>query len=415
MIRLISKAIVMLTVLGLFGSCLTPKTNVLYIDNSTPDTSFYSADILFKDLQTAEFWTSTEECLYAEVIPEAGYQSSSGLYLRWDAQSEGCPWQGIGFGWDNWTGKDLSKIKNEGAIEFYVRMPEGERSSLPWAFGLEDYSNAQAWLGVNPNTVMADKITTEWTRVVLPLSEFNWKEQDADITNIKQAILQLDASGEIYIDEMRIVPYKGGFRKRANITEIAHEDFKVDAEMNDAFWTNQGHYFGPNEVHLAIAGEELCIGLLTTDPDPLQNSNIHDGAKCFEGDGLEILFGTDTDAPAGRLRFLSTDQHLTIALGDEVTVYDNRRKKFLEGIETAVRQVRDGYVLEARIPVNMLTENKLSHHTLYGLEMAVNHGNKKERVRQDRWNTPNKEGYYENPSIWGEMLITELKGGSSNP
>lgn len=397
------------------NSCISPKTNVLYIDNSLPDTSFYSADIIFKDLMTSEFWTSTAECLYADARAEAGYNSPAGIYVKWDRLTFGCPWQGIGFGWDSWTGKDLSKIKNEAAIEFYVRMPTGERNSLPWAAGLEDFTGAQAWLGLNPNTQMAAKITEEWSKIVLPLSEFNWSEQNADASNIKQLIIQLDAEGEIYIDEVRIVPYDGGFRKRANIVELQPEDFDVDGATSDPLWNTQAQYFNNNEVRLAVIANSLCVGLRTTDEDPLQNSNLEDGNKIFDGDGLELAFATDKDAPTGRIRLLSTDQHLTFGLGSKIRVWNNRKHRFVEGVETAARASRDGYVFEARIPLDLLGEETLIPETLYGLEIAVNHGNKKERVRQDRWNTPNKDGYYANPSIWGEMIIQLPENDSNNP
>ena len=396
------------------NSCVSPKPSVLYIDNSVPDTSFYAADIIFKDVMTSEFWTSTAECLYAESRPEAGYNSPLGIYVKWDRLTFGCPWQGIGFGWDNWTGKDLSAIKNEAAIEFYVRMPEGERNSLPWAAGLEDFTGAQAWLGLNPNTQMADKITEEWSKIVLPLSEFNWNEQNANAGNIKQLIIQLDAEGEIYIDEVRIVPYSGGFRKRANIVELQSEDFVVDGSPDDPFWNTQAQYFGDNEVRLAVIGNSLCVGLRTTDNDPLQNSYVKDGTQIFNGDGLELAFATDKDAPQGRIRLLTTDQHLTFGLGDEITVWNNRKDQFVEGVETAARALREGYIFEARIPLDQLTEQKLEPEKLYGLEIAVNHGNKKERTRQDRWNTPNKDGFYANPSIWGEMIIQLPENEANN-
>lgn len=415
MIRLLKIAGLLGVSFWLINSCISPKPNVLYIDNSVPDTSFYAADIIYQDVMTSEFWTSTAECLYAEARPEAGYNSHSGIYVRWDRITYGCPWQGIGFGWDSWTGKDLSAIVNEAAIEFYVRMPEGERNSLPWAAGLEDYSGASAWLGLNPNTQMAEKITEEWSRIVLPLSEFNWSEQNANVSNIKQLIIQLDAKGEMYIDQVRIVPYSGGFRKRANIVELAPEEFDVDGSTGDALWNTQAQYFNNNEVRLAVIGNSLCVGLRITDDDPLENSYSDNGEKIFEGDGLELAFATDKDAPQGRIRLLSTDQHLTFGLGEKITVWDNRKKEFVEGVETAARALRDSYVFEARIPLDILGEETLLPETLYGLEIAVNHGNNKERVRQDRWNTPNQDGYFANPSIWGEMIIQLPENEVSNP
>ena len=108
---------------------------------------------------TSEGWfTQAEGCIYAEVTKEAAYQSEFGIDLKWDRTKAGCPWLGFGFGWDNWTGKDLSNIKNIAAVQFYVRMVEGERVNIPWAVGLEDFTGAQAWLGMSANAIKAVKI-----------------------------------------------------------------------------------------------------------------------------------------------------------------------------------------------------------------------------------------------------------------
>ena len=42
---------------------------------------------------------------------------------------------------------------------------------------------------------------------------------------------------------------------------------------------------------------------------------------------------------------------------------------------------------------------------LYGLELAVDHGDENGRITQERWNESTNAGFHENPSLWGEMYI----------
>lgn len=391
-------------VIGL-ASCVNLKQNELYVDVPNPnDTLFYISSEIYRDYVTSEGWvTEDRRCITAETTKEAAFDGELGIDLTWNKTQDGCPWLGFGFGWDNWTGKDLSPIKNTAAIQFHVRMVEGERSNLPWAIGLEDFTGAQAWLGMSTNAIKAEKITTEWTRVELPLSEFNWEEQGADVSNIKQIIFNTEADGRIYIDEIKIVPYEGGFRSRITLTEI-QGDFVVDGKTDDAIWNSEGMMFGVNELHLAVEKEYLCVALKVVDQNPLQNS--FNQKEIFRGDALELAFSTDPSANSRRTNYLSTDQHIGIGFsGDEIHTWDWQDDREFKVLEYNTTVWDNGYIFEAKIAFSELKAETFQNQVLYGFEAAVDHGDKRGRISQERWNDPSNNGFYENPSLWGELYL----------
>ncbi|GAB5556760.1 MAG: hypothetical protein SchgKO_09730 [Schleiferiaceae bacterium] len=388
---------------GLWG-CVSLKQNELYVDVPNPnDTVFHASSEIYADYMTSEIWfTKSDPCLSVNTTESAAYQGELGLHLKWDKNAIGCPWLGMGFGWDNWTGKDLSEIKNTGAIEFYVRMLEGSRPSLPWAMALEDFSGSQAWLGVSANAVKAEAITTEWTRIELPLSEFNWDEQDADAGNIKQILIQFEADGELFMDEIRLVEYKGGFRKRYEYAELDPADFVVDGQKGDAFWNWTSAKVGDDQMWLGVMDGYLCVAAEVTDDTPLQNGQSY--RDIFNGDALEIAFSSRWDVNPRRTLYRSTDQHFGIGLGDIPTVWNWRKEAPVEGAEIKTQKTSTGYLVEAKIPFASLDIEPWEARQLYGLELAIDHGNMESRTKQVRWNNPAVDGFYQNPALWGEII-----------
>jgi hypothetical protein len=386
--------------------CVTLKQNELYVDSvSVNDTVFYISSEIYKDYVTSEGWvTEDKRCMTAKTSKEAAFEGELGIDLSWNRTKEGCPWLGFGFGWDNWTGKDLSQIKNTAAIQFHVRMVAGERVSLPWAIGLEDFTGSQAWLGMSANAIKAEKITTQWTRVELPLSEFNWEEQGADVNNIKQIIFNTEADGRVFIDEIKIVPYSGGYRNRANLKNLAGDSFIVDGQIIDSLWATEPIAFGANQLHLAVENNYLCVALKVIDANPLENS--FDGNDIFQGDALELAFNTDVQANSRRTRYLSTDKHIGIGFsGDQIKAWDWRNEKEFKVLEYKTQLTKDGYIFEAKIEFSELNAEAFLNQTLYGFEVAVDHGDVNGRIRQERWNDPVNNGFYENPSRWGELYL----------
>jgi hypothetical protein len=147
------------------------------------------------------FWTAgTAACLKAKLTAQNTY------LIDWNKPGGGCPWVGLGVGWDQWSGKNLGPILNLAAIELVVRLPQGQPvRSFPWAFGLEDYSGRQAWMGMSADRILNGPVGPDYRAIRLPLTAFNWREMKTDPSNIKQFLLQFEADGVVEIHSIRIV------------------------------------------------------------------------------------------------------------------------------------------------------------------------------------------------------------------
>ncbi|MCH8554412.1 MAG: CBM9 family sugar-binding protein [Schleiferiaceae bacterium] len=406
-----TRALVAAGSLFLIVGCVTLKETTFFLPEEKKDEVFHTSAEIYSEYMTSEAWkTHAPGCISVVAAEEAAYKGTLGLKIEWNAQGEGCPWIGFGFGWDAWTGKNIRNILNEGALEFWVRMEEGERANIPWALGFEDFTGAQAWLGMSENAIKGDKISEEWVRVELPLSEFNWREQDADASNIKQLIIQVQASGVMFIDEIRLVPYTTGYRKRATIPYLADQAFTIDGLKNDAIWQQEPLKIGENKVRLQVVGDYLHIAAEVLDKTPLQNNKT--GDNTWNGDGLEFAFSTDPNLQRTRTHYFSTDQHIGFGLGETVTLWNYRTGKPIKNFEAATTKNRNGYLFEARVFIGELSRLPFIVNQLYGLEVAINKGTLSGRTEQLRWNDPANEGFHQNPYRWGELYI--VKPGHSN-
>ena len=174
--------------------------------------------------------------------------------------------------------------------------------------------------------------------------------------------------------------------------------------MDDAIWNTEAILFGSNQLHMALQDNYLCIALKVEDDNPLKNS--YSGKDVFNGDAFEIAFSTDSRTSSRRSGYLSTDQHIGFAQSHEgINTWDWREERELKSKNFKVFEIEDGYVFEAKIDLSELDIEGLEQGRLYGLEVAVDHGDENGRITQERWNDPSNPGFYQNPSLWGEMYI----------
>jgi len=64
-----------------------------------------------------------------------------------------------------------------------------------------------------------------------------------------------------------------------------------------------------------------------------------------------------------------------------------------------------GYHFEIAIPLSYLGIKKWVRDAAYSLEVAIDQGESGGRTKQLRWNSPNREGFHTNPSLWGKMIF----------
>lgn len=359
---------------------------------------------IFTDYITSELWkTENSSCIQVENVFDSTMIGKGGLYLKWNKTSGGCDWIGLGIGWDGWSSKNIQEIYNEAAIQFMVRSPKGNQIGLPWAMAFEDYGGGQAWAGVFANYIEGGLITEQWTKVQIPLTAFDFNEFDADMTNIKQLVIQFESEGEIYFDDLRLVATQTVKSKLVDVPFVANKTNTVDGTKDDLF-TGNGFQLSQGTVWLAVNDNTVMVYAEIDDKTPLQNNKT--GVDIWNGDALEIAFSTNADAPKTRKNLLLSDQHIGIKSTTSPTIYNWRTTQNAKG-NVVTQSSTNGYIIEAAIPMDQFIAAPFVAGNTYGIELAIDAGTTaKGREKQYRWNNPYNEGFNTSPQLWGQMLIT---------
>jgi hypothetical protein len=411
--KVISKSIFILLASGMMAGCAELYDTGLYaesapIDNTPSIKNVYALNI-FNDFLGDENWHSEfSQCLQVENKPEFAKSGGGGLRLWWDRQGEGCDWTGMGFGWSGWAPKDLSQIVNDAAISFYAKSDKGDVKGLPWALALEDYAGAQAYAGVFPACIQGGVITDKWTEVIVPLSSFNYKENDFDQSIVKQMLIQFESAGEIIIDEIRLIPYEEGRKRYVDIPEVASSLIVIDGEKSINEWdSNEGLKVKDDQVLLSYSSEYLFVFATIQDDSPMQNSK--NDADIWNGDCIEIAIATNADSDPTRKFLLFSDQHFGIKIAKQKQVWNWKTQKEISGTSVEINSTASGYAVEARIPWAELGGQPASNRE-YSFEVAIDRGDQSgARQVQDRWNSRFQEGFHTNPSLWGTASLTTDK------
>lgn len=196
-------------------ACVQVKQQTLY-DGVEPEPKAEkpkSIDLVVEpviyDDNAKDMWGIEKDvCKDVRLSKEVAYESDESILLQWDRNAKGCDWAGIGIGWDSYAGKDLTEIMDYAAFEFYVRSKEGKSFGLPIVLTLEDYSGGMGFCYTSNKYFERTTIDEEWQRVTVPLADFDLETENLDITNIKQLQLELQQSGSVYLDNIRLVFYE---------------------------------------------------------------------------------------------------------------------------------------------------------------------------------------------------------------
>ena len=73
---------------------------------------------------------------------------------------------------------------------------------------LEDYSGGMGFAYTGNKYFERTTIDTVWQKVVVPLNDFEIEKENLDLTNIKQLQIELQQSGSVYLDDIRLVFYE---------------------------------------------------------------------------------------------------------------------------------------------------------------------------------------------------------------
>lgn len=156
-------------------------------------------------------WVSPEPtCIEIKNENKEVQTGKNAIHLKWDKITGGCKWLGVGFGAGNWQTKDFSEIAPNTALQLHIKSVKGNFKNLPVAFAFEDNFGVQAYYGFRLELASGEFTDTSWTAVTIPLSKFDFKGQHFNLERITQFIIQLEADGNIYIDNIKFIPLKNG-------------------------------------------------------------------------------------------------------------------------------------------------------------------------------------------------------------
>ncbi len=364
--------------------------------NSYPNIKGFASLIVLDGPTGDEFWVSKEaaNCIQYSVAEDGVYT------FTWNKPGGACDWVGMGVGWDQWSGKNMGAIVDEAAMRLTVRLPEGAHAmkTLPLAFGFEDYSGRQAWVGMSSNYVVDGPITQEWTNIDLPLGLFNWNEMDCDPTNIKQFITQFEADGEFELKEMRVVPFAGSLRMQAKVGY--HAETGIGSSERVILLADGSH------LQLSWDADSLYVDGRIPDGNNLVNSQT--GVNLWNGDALELAFSAQPEmSRRPRTTFLFSDVHLGLSLGESSEVVNFRTGVGIPNRrQIMVLEGGFGYDLHWSLPWKALRRDPWTIEGRYLLEVARDQGDAQGRIQQIRWNSGEAEGFHQNTGLWGELLVT---------
>lgn len=325
------------------------------------------------------------------------------LQVKWNKDQDGCDWVGMGYGWDMWTGKDMASVRDTLAIQLMVRSTGKPFTNIPWAFGFEDYSGNQAWLGYNKSFLLAKEIGNEWTKVEIPLTLFPFEENDFDLFNVKQLIIQLFSEGVIDINSIQLVPFSRKLKEEIAVMPVSSM-VQIDGNLSD--WKNTlfTELVAGHKLALRYSKDTLFAAAHILDSDGSENKMK--GGELWKGDAIELAFSTNSDADGKRSYYLLSDQHIGINCGVNSYCWDFKRNEEIGAIKYKITSESNGYVIEMAIPFNQLYKRPLEKGETYGFEFAVDLGGEGgTRKQQDRWNSVSGEGFHMNPSKWGRMEL----------
>lgn len=144
----------------------------------------------------------TDDCQEVKLTEQESAEGKKSIHLKWDTSLGNCRLTDIGTSWNKWKPVDLTTLRSTAAFQFDLKMAKGSASSLPIKVGFEDYERAKIFAELKPEFVEGGKYTTEWKKVTVPFSAI---PDGLDFTRIKQLYMRLEGSGEVFIDNIKMV------------------------------------------------------------------------------------------------------------------------------------------------------------------------------------------------------------------
>jgi hypothetical protein len=159
---------------------------------------------------------------------------------------------------------------------------------------------------------------------------------------------------------------------------------------------------------LSTDGSNLYIFANVVDDVPHENQ--FSPSLAWRSDSVEIFVGIDTSS---HKKFAIGDNQIRLVPKSKV---DNRAYGVAvndvdktEYADVWVEYKEDGYLIEAKLPLDLLNIKSLSLGQKLRAEFQINDADRGERERMVHWMSPKDDVYYD-PSSWGDALVVIGKG-----
>lgn len=122
--------------------------------------------------------------------------TSGNSFIKWEYESNNCDWAKWGINWNDWY-----QINFRGIVEF-CNLEFKIKSNSEFSITLEDFKGHSSTIPfTNKNTNNLSK----WIKVKIPLKDFNLKENNFVLDQIKQITFRGKDSGKVFLDDIKIV------------------------------------------------------------------------------------------------------------------------------------------------------------------------------------------------------------------
>ena len=127
-----------------------------------------------------------------------------------------------------------------------ARLDSGELTKVPMFFSLVDYADKNCFSKINILDIEGGKIDTSWTKILIPLSTFKYQKKGVNISNIKELRIELQKSGNIHIDNMKIVPHVHDYNYQQSLFSKTFNTFPISIGNEKKYWWGINEKYSDN-------------------------------------------------------------------------------------------------------------------------------------------------------------------------
>lgn len=129
------------------------------------------------------------------------FSDNKSIYAKWQ-NADQCKVVGFGVSWNKWKPVDATSKMKELKFQLQVKNAGAPTDKLDVMVGMEDYDRRFAGVQLTSEYVEGGVYNQNWNTVTIPFKDL---PKDFDYSRIKQMEVRLKNSGEIYIDDIRLI------------------------------------------------------------------------------------------------------------------------------------------------------------------------------------------------------------------